>query len=367
MQLVVWLGGTHLSTATIPPEANDEMTRLTLPLLAAFFAAPAMAATDRIDDFDAGQYDTHEAPGFEVDVQNCDGTETLVDLLPLPRPLSHRYADNAITVAMPLENGRPADIELVVGDEQLLSALRFPLERSRYAAVEPNCILMRVRVTQTTLKAEDTVNFRTWVDVETDAEGMIQHAKVVGETPDNGGRMLLEEMARWQLETGGAAVETSLMVSASLLPNADGGYDLAAVPEYAGPRPKRQWEPRRPQRMLDLGHYFGGHVTMEFDVDAKGKPRNIRVVESEPPGAFDSPAVAALKRWRYTVVKSDGEPVPVAAVRQSIVFDALDKRYEDIDSTCDRMPDRRNCMPTLVRQDRLGGIGIRSDPGRMRP
>ena len=297
-------------------------------------AVASATAAERLAEFDNGRFETLLAPGFEVDVQNCDGSETLVDLLPLPRPLSHRYAGSTVTVAAPLSRGRPSELEYIEGDRQLLSALRFPLERSRYADTEPRCVLLRIRVTETTLRAAETVNFRTWVDVAVSPDGRLQRAAVVGTVPGMAGRLLLETMEDWRLPANDDVMETSVLVNATLMPNADGDFEVAAVPEVVGPRPRRTWEPRRPQHMFDLGHYFEGEVVLEFDVDEKGKPRKIRVVHSNPPGAFDSPAVAAMRKWRYTVVTVGGEPVPVQDVRQRIRFNEVSRPLRMAEQAC---------------------------------
>ncbi|MCG8588780.1 MAG: energy transducer TonB [Proteobacteria bacterium] len=61
-----------------------------------------------------------------------------------------------------------------------------------------------------------------------------------------------------------------------------------------------------------------GFVVMEFTLTPEGKPREIQVVESKPPGVFDSFAVEALREWRYCPT---GEAHP--GVRVQIDF-ALD-------------------------------------------
>ena len=48
-----------------------------------------------------------------------------------------------------------------------------------------------------------------------------------------------------------------------------------------------------------LADKVSGSVTVQFVVDTTGAPRDIRVVESTPPGVFDQAAVTAVKHWRW--------------------------------------------------------------------
>ena len=63
-----------------------------------------------------------------------------------------------------------------------------------------------------------------------------------------------------------------------------------------------------------LAQNVSGKVVLEIDVDAKGNPVAVTVVESEPAGVFDASAVAAAKEWKFN-------PVP-GRIRVPIRFDA---------------------------------------------
>lgn len=43
-----------------------------------------------------------------------------------------------------------------------------------------------------------------------------------------------------------------------------------------------------------------GYVTFKFDLDANGKPLNIRVDESKPEGVFDTVAMDAIQEWKFS-------------------------------------------------------------------
>jgi TonB family protein len=63
-----------------------------------------------------------------------------------------------------------------------------------------------------------------------------------------------------------------------------------------------------------LAQNVSGKVVLEIDVDAKGNPLAVTVVESEPAGVFDASAVAAAKEWKFN-------PVP-GRIRVPIRFEA---------------------------------------------
>jgi protein TonB len=80
----------------------------------------------------------------------------------------------------------------------------------------------------------------------------------------------------------------------------------------------RNASPEYPQKALDA--HISGSVTVEFTVDIKGAPRDARVVDSTPPGVFDSAALAAVSRWRFEPVILNNVPTEVPT-RTSIRFE----------------------------------------------
>ncbi len=59
----------------------------------------------------------------------------------------------------------------------------------------------------------------------------------------------------------------------------------------------RNVSPEYPPRAL--ADKIAGAVTVEFTVTTSGEPRDIRVVESTPPGVFDRSALNAVRRWHW--------------------------------------------------------------------
>lgn len=60
-----------------------------------------------------------------------------------------------------------------------------------------------------------------------------------------------------------------------------------------------------------LAQQVSGSVTLEFTVDTRGEPRDIRVTEATPPGVFNQAAINAVKHWRYAPLTVDGAAVEV--------------------------------------------------------
>lgn len=67
--------------------------------------------------------------------------------------------------------------------------------------------------------------------------------------------------------------------------------------------------PTYPEKALAEG--LSGSVTVEFVVDVKGEPTQLRIVNSKPPGVFDQAAFQAVEYWRYEPFMLDGAPTPI--------------------------------------------------------
>ena len=85
---------------------------------------------------------------------------------------------------------------------------------------------------------------------------------------------------------------------------------------HENPRLLRKVDPRYPEDARRAER--GGLVTLEFTVEVDGKAADIKVIK--PIGfGFDEAAVEAVKKWRFTPAKREGENVP-ARVRIPIRF-----------------------------------------------
>jgi len=76
--------------------------------------------------------------------------------------------------------------------------------------------------------------------------------------------------------------------------------------------------PEYPPRALSAG--IAGSVTVEYTVDARGNPRDVKAVDSSPAGVFDRAAISAISHWRYDPLVVNGAAVEVP-VRTVIRFE----------------------------------------------
>jgi len=83
------------------------------------------------------------------------------------------------------------------------------------------------------------------------------------------------------------------------------------------PRPQRTVAPEYPSRARKKG--TTGLVRLSLLVGVDGRVRDVRVLESSPPGVFDDAAVAAVRQWTYAPATYEGQPV-ATRVTQPIDF-----------------------------------------------
>lgn len=65
-----------------------------------------------------------------------------------------------------------------------------------------------------------------------------------------------------------------------------------------------------------------GRVLVCVLIDAEGKVKKVRILESDPPGVFDDTVLQALPQWLFTPAQYRGETVPVWATIP-LVFELL--------------------------------------------
>lgn len=75
--------------------------------------------------------------------------------------------------------------------------------------------------------------------------------------------------------------------------------------------------PVYPESMRRAG--IGGRVVVEFEVDRQGHTRNVRVLATPNP-AFDRPTIDAIRQWRFTIGRRNGQPVEFR-MRVPVSFD----------------------------------------------
>ncbi|MCB9796931.1 MAG: energy transducer TonB [Alphaproteobacteria bacterium] len=85
----------------------------------------------------------------------------------------------------------------------------------------------------------------------------------------------------------------------------------------APPQPVSQVPPEYPSRARAKN--ITGYVTLNVRVGFDGRVEDVRVVEAQPEGVFEQPALAAVKQWRFQPATYEGRPVTVR-VRQTLRF-----------------------------------------------
>lgn len=302
----------------MPPFAR---TRARLAALILSIPAAAGAATAPL----SGEFETLENPGFRLEYQNCDGSLPTADRLTLPRRLSTRYKNMEVLVRVPLAEGVPQEVQLLEGNEPLLEALSYHVRRARFAVGEPACVMMRYRVTDTVVRAEEVVEFRVWVDAIIGADGRVARAEVVEELTDPVvSDVIIRQVGDWTLEPGyrdGQAVSrgTSLRVEVNLVPDGWDVYTVRTSLNRQGPRPVKTTSPRYPRHARNT--LVRGSVLLEFSVSPDGEPVDPKVLRAVPHGVFEEAAMRAIKRWRYRPETVDGVPVPSVGVQDTVDFD----------------------------------------------
>jgi protein TonB len=75
------------------------------------------------------------------------------------------------------------------------------------------------------------------------------------------------------------------------------------------PQPLKITRPIYPTQALSKG--VQGTVLVDFTVDADGRVRDARVVQSAP--GLDKAALDCVRKWRFMPARKDGRPAAVAA------------------------------------------------------
>ena len=81
--------------------------------------------------------------------------------------------------------------------------------------------------------------------------------------------------------------------------------------------------PKYPKRALYRS--TTGYVTIQFDIDRKGKPRNLRVVRSVPKDVFNKATLKVIPKWTFEPLKNDsGEPIWSFDLRYTLEYKLKD-------------------------------------------
>lgn len=78
-------------------------------------------------------------------------------------------------------------------------------------------------------------------------------------------------------------------------------------------------QPIYPRRATERG--IEGYVIVELTVTAAGTTQDVRVIEAQPSGIFDSAAIRAAEKFKYKPKVVNGQPVAVAGVLYKFTFE----------------------------------------------
>lgn len=83
------------------------------------------------------------------------------------------------------------------------------------------------------------------------------------------------------------------------------------------PQPTRRVSPKYPSSAREMG--VTGFVSFSLVISAEGEVESSKILESSPPGVFESAATEAIRRWTFKPAIYKGEPQAVK-VNQTIRF-----------------------------------------------
>ncbi len=115
------------------------------------------------------------------------------------------------------------------------------------------------------------------------------------------------------VQVSAAPVDTNINLDAS-------GFGLA--PSDGEYLPIVKVQPIYPRRAQSRG--IEGYVIVEFTVTKSGTTKDIRIVESKPPGIFDKASLQAAAKFKYKPRVVDGQPIEVPGVQNKITFELED-------------------------------------------
>lgn len=98
--------------------------------------------------------------------------------------------------------------------------------------------------------------------------------------------------------------------------------DIGSAPSNL-PVVRMMMQPQYPASAANKG--IEGYVDVRFDITRTGSTENIEVIGAQPPAIFNTAAVNAIKRWKYTPPTENGETVPFYGMSKRLVFN-LEKK-----------------------------------------
>ena len=87
--------------------------------------------------------------------------------------------------------------------------------------------------------------------------------------------------------------------------------ELFAIPTLVARAPNPPIVGQRADDLVDAAAYpQRGHTDISFDVDARGRPRKVKVISANPPGLMDGQIERHVRQFRFRPAFSSGKPRP---------------------------------------------------------
>jgi len=80
--------------------------------------------------------------------------------------------------------------------------------------------------------------------------------------------------------------------------------------------------PAYPEHAREAG--IEGRVIVEYTISKEGRPVDVRIVEAEPGGVFESAVINAVYQWRYKPARRGGRTVKLAEAEAVFTFEISD-------------------------------------------
>ncbi|HEX7081099.1 MAG TPA: TonB family protein [Gammaproteobacteria bacterium] len=141
---------------------------------------------------------------------------------------------------------------------------------------------------------------------------------------------VLRDLGDWEVAFSKVEPDLSSYLTAwQLLGEVENGDELRA--QWFGELTNVFGEPISQRGLSDDPDALSGFVIVQFGVDRFGKPENVRIARSEPPGFKDEAVLRAVRRWRFRPYIENGVIVPKESVALQFNYRYLPNEEDDED------------------------------------
>lgn len=135
-------------------------------------------------------------------------------------------------------------------------------------------------------------------------------------TPEVGGRAEMNRRISVSRPSVLAGAALAVVVGLSFIVTTASAGEMATG--ISAPTPVKRESPAYPKGAQKRG--IEGWVLLEYTVDENGNVASPRIVDSSPPGVFDSAALEALMEWKYAPGRLGATAVATPGLRIKLTF-----------------------------------------------